>query len=60
MLRRGGHEAVIKLLLEMEKVDVNWEDKNDRIPLSLAADNGYEVIVKLLLYNISTQLNFVK
>ena len=45
----SGHEAVVKLLLETEKVDVNSKDSYGRTPLSWAAGNGHEAVVKLLL-----------
>ena len=48
---RGGHEAVVKLLLETGKVDANSKDKyyGGRMPLLWAADSGQEAVVKLLL-----------
>jgi hypothetical protein len=45
----GGYEAVIKLLLETGKVDVDSKDKGGRAPLAWAARNGHEAAVKLLL-----------
>ncbi|RYP39454.1 hypothetical protein DL767_002188 [Monosporascus sp. MG133] len=45
----NGHEAIVKLLLEAEKVDVDWKDNCHQTPLSLAAMNGHEAVVKLLL-----------
>ncbi|KAH7072874.1 hypothetical protein BKA63DRAFT_544167, partial [Paraphoma chrysanthemicola] len=44
-------EAVVKLLLETDKVnvDVNAKDNNGETPLLLAARNGDEDIIKLLL-----------
>jgi ankyrin repeat protein len=47
-LRQGGHGAVIKLLLESGKVDVNSTDKNGQTPLSYAAKEGHNTVVKLL------------
>ena len=45
-----GHEAVVKLLLETDKVDVDSKDNYDgRTPLSWAAERGHEAVVKLLL-----------
>ena len=44
-----GHEAVVKLLLETGKVDVDSKDRYGRTPLSWAADRGHEAVVKLLL-----------
>ncbi|KAK4232662.1 ankyrin repeat-containing domain protein, partial [Achaetomium macrosporum] len=37
------------LLLGTGKVDVNATDNNGRTPLSWAAGNGHEAVVKLLL-----------
>ncbi|KAI9768829.1 MAG: hypothetical protein M1840_004643 [Geoglossum simile] len=42
------HEAVVKLLLNSGKVDINPEDNSNQT-LLWAAENGYEAIVKLLL-----------
>ncbi|EWZ78700.1 hypothetical protein QL093DRAFT_2594685 [Fusarium oxysporum] len=44
-----GHEVIVKLLLEMGKVDVNIQDTFGITPLSRATRNGHEAIVKLLL-----------
>ena len=46
-----GHEAVVKLLLDTKKVDIDSKDKDGLTPLSEAADNGHESVVKLLLEN---------
>ncbi|KAF2175472.1 hypothetical protein K469DRAFT_533281, partial [Zopfia rhizophila CBS 207.26] len=46
----GGHEAVVKLLLETGKVEVDSKDrKSGQTPLSWAAEGGHEAVVKLLL-----------
>jgi ankyrin repeat domain-containing protein 50 len=45
----NGNEAVVKLLLETSKVDVDSKDQYGQTPLSLAARNGNEAAVKLLL-----------
>ena len=45
----GGHEAVVKQLLDTGKVDVDSKDNDGRTPLSWAADCGQEAIVKQLL-----------
>jgi ankyrin repeat protein len=45
----GGREAVIKLLLETGKVDVDSKDKGGRAPLAWVARNVHEAAVKLLL-----------
>jgi hypothetical protein len=44
-----GHEAVVELLIVRDDVDVNTKDKGGRTPLSRAALNGHEAVVKLLL-----------
>lgn len=51
----GGHEAVVKLLLETGKVNINSKSKDGRTPLSWAAENGHEAIVKLLRSSIAAQ-----
>ncbi|RYP41635.1 hypothetical protein DL767_000840 [Monosporascus sp. MG133] len=45
----NGHAAVVKLLLNTGKVDVNSEDINGRTPLSWAAEIGHADVVKQLL-----------
>jgi ankyrin repeat protein len=44
-----GHEAVMKLLLEEGDADLEFEDNDSWTPLSRAARNGNEAIVKLLI-----------
>jgi hypothetical protein len=45
-----GNEAVVKLLLATEKVDLDSKDYSSRrTPLSWAAEKGHEAVVKLLL-----------
>ena len=44
----GGHEAVVKLLLE-KGANLESKDQNGWTPLSLAAEKGHEAVVKLLL-----------
>ncbi|KAI9771530.1 MAG: hypothetical protein M1840_002150 [Geoglossum simile] len=47
---QSGHEAVVKLLLATEKVDVDSKDSNyGQTPLSWAAGSAHEAVVKLLL-----------
>lgn len=47
---QNGHEAVVRLLLNAGKVDVNVQSaKQGRTPLSCAAEMGHGYVVKLLL-----------
>lgn len=46
---KEGHEAVVKLLLEKQGVELNSKDNNSQTPLSLAAERGYGAVVRLLL-----------
>jgi ankyrin repeat protein len=53
-----GHEAVVKLLLTKDGVDLNSKDDySGRTPLSHAAKNGHEAVVKLLLAKNGVDLN---
>ena len=46
----GGHEAVVKLLLdERADLDVNCKDRNGRTALLWAAEKGHEAVVQQLL-----------
>ena len=46
----NGHEAVLKLLLEKDSVDLDSKDTfYGRTPLWWAATNGHEAVVKPLL-----------
>lgn len=53
----SGHEAVVKLLLDTGKVDVNLQGSKGWTPLSLAASNGNEGVVKLLLETGEVDVN---
>ena len=44
----GGHEAVVKLLLE-KGAELETKDNDGWTPLSWAAEKGHEAVVKLLL-----------
>ncbi|KAJ6068209.1 uncharacterized protein N7446_005246 [Penicillium canescens] len=44
----GGHETIVKLLLENGKVDVGYAEFKGRTPLSYAAAGGHETEVQLL------------
>ncbi|KAH8767818.1 hypothetical protein BGZ57DRAFT_797785, partial [Hyaloscypha finlandica] len=55
---QNGHEAVVKLLLETGKVDVDSKDSvHSWTPLSWAARNGHEAVVKLLLETGKVDVN---
>src|SRR5438270_739567 len=43
-----GHEALVKLLLDTGKADVDSKDENGRTPLRWAERNEQETVVKLL------------
>ena len=45
----NGHEAVVKMLLKTEKVDIDSKANDGRTPLMWAAGNGHGAIVKRLL-----------
>jgi ankyrin repeat protein len=44
-----GHEVVVQLLLDTNKVDINTRSHKGRTPLRLAAKYGHEAVVRLLL-----------
>src|SRR5271170_6609740 len=44
-----GHEAVVKLFLAPDDVDVDSKDSVDQTPLSWAARSGHEAVAKLFL-----------
>ena len=46
---REGHEAVVKMLLDTQKVDVDSKGSYGQTPLSIAATCGHEAVVKTLL-----------
>jgi hypothetical protein len=46
---RNGSEAMVKMLLDTGKVDVDAKDKNGQTPLSLAAENGHKAVAKMLV-----------
>jgi hypothetical protein len=52
-----GHEAVVRLLLARDDVDVNSKDSSDRTPLLWAARNGHEATVKLFLARDDVDVN---
>ena len=53
----SGREAIVKLLLETNQVDVNSKDRLDRTPLSYAAQIGNQEIVRFLLETNNVDVN---
>ncbi|KAK4244073.1 ankyrin repeat-containing domain protein [Corynascus novoguineensis] len=45
----SGHEAVVKMLVDTGKVDIDSKDNNGRTPLLYASRSGNEAIVKVLV-----------
>ncbi|KAI9768652.1 MAG: hypothetical protein M1839_003987 [Geoglossum umbratile] len=45
---REGHDAVVKLLLAKDEVDINSRDSDGWTPLSWAAEGGHKAVVELL------------
>jgi ankyrin repeat protein len=54
----NGNEAVVKLLLEAGKADVDSKNTDGRTALSRAAENGHEAVVKLLQLTFLNNLHF--
>ena len=52
-----GHDEVVKLLLEKDDIDLNFEDISGRTALFYAARKGHDAVVKLLLEKNGTDLN---
>jgi len=46
---KGGHEAIVRLLVTQESINVNLKDQDGHSTLSYAAKHGHETIVRLLL-----------
>ncbi|KAI9845534.1 MAG: hypothetical protein M1838_001702 [Thelocarpon superellum] len=47
--QRRGHEAVVRLLVDRDDVEVDSKDQSGQTPLSWAARGGHEAVVKLLV-----------
>ena len=52
-----GHEAVVRLLIEKDCVDINTKDHNDWTPLAFAVHSGHEAIVRLLIERDGIDIN---
>jgi ankyrin repeat protein len=57
LAEESGNVAIMKLLLETGKVNVDSKDNYGRTPLSYAAESGYETIVQLLFNTGKVDIN---
>ena len=53
----GGHEAVVRLLIERDGVDINAKDNDSWTPLMSAATRGHEAVVRLLIERDGVDIN---
>ena len=53
-----GHEAVVKLLIDTGKADIDFEDSLSETPLALAAAEGHKNVVKLLIDTGKADVDF--
>jgi ankyrin repeat protein len=57
----NGHEAVVRLLIERERVELDSKDRSSRTPLLLAVVDCHDIAVQLLLekgVNVNRQHDF--
>lgn len=54
---KNGHDAVVKLLLDRSRIDVDVEDVGGQTALSWAAENGHHTVVELLLDSGKANVN---
>jgi hypothetical protein len=54
---KGGHLAVVKLLVKAAGVEVDSNDWYNQTPLSWAAGNGHESVVELLLETANVEVD---
>ena len=53
----NGHEVVVRLLIEGNRVDINTKTCMQNTPLLLAAGNGHEAVVRLLIESGRVDIN---
>jgi ankyrin repeat protein len=53
----NGHEAVMRLLLDIRKVKINSKDNSDQTPLFWAYLKGHAPVVQLLLDTVKVKIN---
>ena len=54
---RGGHEAVVQLLIGREDIEINTKDDEEYTPLILTARWGKEAVVQLLIGRDNIEIN---
>ncbi|OPB38898.1 hypothetical protein A0O28_0020040 [Trichoderma guizhouense] len=54
---KSGHEAIFKLLLATDQVEIDTKDINNQTPLLFAAKRGNEAIVNILLATKQVDIN---
>jgi len=54
---KEGHEDVVRLLLDTDKINLDARDNDGQTPVSWATRNGHEAIVKLLLATERVDVN---
>jgi len=50
------YTVLVKLLLKQDSVDPDLKDKDNRTPLLWAVENGYKLVVELLLLDKRTNV----
>ena len=53
----NGQEAVVRLLIERDDVDINAKDRDGRTPLIFAVVNGHEAVARLLIERDDVDIN---
>ena len=53
----NGHEAVVRLLIERDGININAKDRWGRTALTWAAEEGHEAVVRLLVEREDVDIN---